>query len=77
MKEAFLDIKTFAFASEKKQKIKTKQNKTQTTKIRNIMQSLSTFIRISGLIPEAKKPALIYNWENVIAYWDKFKQNEV
>ena len=41
------------------------------------MQSLSTFIRISELIPEAKRSASINDWENVIAYWEKFKQNEV
>ena len=35
------------------------------------MQSLSTFIRISGPISEVKKSALINGWENVIAYWEE------
>ena len=41
------------------------------------MQSLSTCIKISGHMPEAKKSALIHDWENVIAYWEEFKENEV
>ena len=50
-------------------KIKMKQ-KTQSPKIRNVIQSLSTFIRISGPIPEVKKTiALINNWEDVATYW--------
>ena len=50
-------------------KIKMKQ-KTQSPKIRNVMQSLSTFIRISGPIPEVKKIiALINDWEDIATYW--------
>ena len=41
------------------------------------MQSSSTFIRLSGLIPEVKKSALINDYENIIAYWEEFEQNEV
>ena len=48
-------------------KIKIKQNKA--SQIRNIMQSLNTFIRILGLFSEVKKPALINDREN-IAYWE-------
>ena len=44
----------------------------------NVMQSSSTFIRISGFIPEVKnkkKSALINYLEN-IAYWEEFEQSE-
>ena len=43
-------------------------HKTQSAQIRNIMQSSTTFIRISRLIPEVKNPALINDWENTIYY---------
>ena len=42
-----------------------------------IMQSSSTFIAISGPIPEVKKSALINDWENVIAYWEGSEQSAV
>ena len=42
----------------------------------NIMQSLSTFIRISGPIPGVKKSALINDYEN-IAYSGESEQSEV
>ena len=48
-------------------------NKTQATETRNIMQFSSTFIRISGIIPEVKKSALI----NDIAYSKELKQREM
>ena len=38
---------------------------------------LSTFIRISGPIQEAKKSALINDYENIIAYREKSEQSEV
>ena len=41
------------------------------------MQFLSTFIRTSGPVPEVKKPALINNYENIIAYSEEYKQSEV
>ena len=41
------------------------------------MQSLSTFIRISGLIPEVKKYALINDYENIIAYSEESEQSKV
>ena len=44
-------------------------NKTPATEARNIMQFSSTFIRISGIIPEVKKSALI----NDIAYSKELK----
>ena len=52
-----------------------KLNKTQATQIRNTMQSLSTFIEISGSIPEVKKKksALIKDWQNIFAYWKEFE----
>ena len=34
------------------------------------MRSSSTFIRISGPIPEVKKSAMINDWENIIAHWE-------
>ena len=40
------------------------------------MQSSSTFIRISGPIPEVKKSALINDYEN-IAYSEESVQSEV
>ena len=43
------------------------------------MQSSGTFIRRSGFIPEVKKKkksALISGWENIIAYWKKYKQSK-
>ena len=51
-----------------------KLNKVQATQIRNIMQSSRTFIRISGLIPEVKKYAMINDYENIIAYSEESKQ---
>ena len=36
--------------------------------MRNIMQSSSIFIKISGPIPEVKKSALINDWDNIVAY---------
>ena len=39
-----------------------KLNKTQAAQIRNIMQSSSTFIRMSGPIPEVKKKICIDKW---------------
>ena len=44
-------------------------NKTPATEARNVMQFSSTFIRISGIIPEVKKSALI----NDIAYSKELK----
>ena len=41
------------------------------------MQSLSTFIRLSGPIPEVKNSALINDYENIIAYWEESKESEV
>ena len=38
------------------------------------MQSPRTFIRISGLIPEVKKYAMINDYENIIAYSEESKQ---
>ena len=35
------------------------------------METLSTFIRLSGPIPEVKHSALINNFENIIAYREK------
>ena len=35
------------------------------------MQSSSTFIKISGPIPEVKKSALISDWDNIVAYWEE------
>ena len=43
----------------------------------NIMQSSSTFIRISGPIPEVKKSTLINDYENIITYSDESEQSEV
>ena len=66
MKEAFpvnLQIKNLFLL-----KIKIKQK--PGCQIRNITQSLSSFIRISGSIPEVKNPALIIDWEN-IACWEE------
>ena len=41
------------------------------------MQLSSRFIRISGLTPEVKKkPALVNDWENIIAYWEESAQCE-
>ena len=37
------------------------------------MQSSSTFIRISGSIPEVKNFASVNYWENIIAYWEPIK----
>ena len=40
------------------------------------MQSSSTFVRISGPIPEVKrKPALRDDWEN-IAYWEELEKSK-
>ena len=41
------------------------------------MESSSTFIRISGLIREVKKSALINDYENIIAYSDESEQREM
>ena len=38
------------------------------------MQSSRAFIRISGLIPEVKKYAMINDYENIIAYSEESKQ---
>ena len=35
------------------------------------MQSLSTFIRMLGTIPEVKKTSLINYYENIIAYLEE------
>ena len=35
------------------------------------MQSLSTFIRLSGSTSEAEESALINDYDNIIAYWEK------
>ena len=40
------------------------------------MQYSKTFIRISGLIPEAKKSSLTNDYENVIAYSEESEQRE-
>ena len=53
-----------------------KLEKTQAAQTRNIMQSLSTFIRISGSALGVKKSALISDHEN-IAYSEKPEQGEV
>ena len=42
-----------------------------------MMQSLSTSVRISGRIPEVTKSAFTNDWENIIAYWKEYEQNEV
>ena len=42
---------------------------------KEVMQSLSTFIRIRGPIPEIKKPVLINDWKN-IAYWKESEQSK-
>ena len=41
------------------------------------MQSWSTFIRMSGPIPEVKNPTLINDYENIIAYSKESEQSEV
>ena len=53
-----------------------KLEKTQAAQTRNIIQSLITFIRISGPIPGVKISALINDHEN-IAYSEESKQGEV
>ena len=40
------------------------------------MQSSSTFVKISGTIPEVKKICFNQCWENIIAYWDECEQSE-
>ena len=40
------------------------------------MHSSSTFVRISGPIPEIKKSALINDLENIIAYWEESEQSK-
>ena len=40
-------------------------------------QSFSTFIRISGPIPEVEKSALINDYEIILAYCEEFKQSKV
>ena len=55
--------------------LKIKLNKIQATQIRNIIQSSSTFIKISGPVPELKKPALTNDWKN-IAYWKEIQQRK-
>ena len=57
--------------------LKIKINKTQAAQIRNIMQSLSTIIGLSGPIPEVKKSALINDYENKIAYWEESQSSEL
>ena len=52
-----------------------KYNETQAVQIRNIMQSSSIFIRLSGPIQEVKKSALIN--ENIIAYWEESEKKQV
>ena len=42
---------------------------------KEVMQSLSIFIRIRGPIPEIKKPVLINDWKN-IAYWKESEQSK-
>ena len=42
--------------------------KTQAAQTRNIIQSSSTFIRISGPILEVEKFALIRDYQNIIAF---------
>ena len=41
------------------------------------MQSSSTFIRMSGLIPEVKMSALINDYENIIVYSEESEQREM
>ena len=53
-----------------------KLEKTRAAQARNIMQSLSTFIRISGPIPGVNKSALINDYEN-IACSEESEQSEV
>ena len=52
------------------------QFKTRVAQPRNIMQSLSTFIRIPGPIPGVKKSALINYYEN-IACSEESEQSQV
>ena len=49
----------------------------QATQTSDMMQSSGTFIRISGLIPEVKKSALINDYKNIIAYSEESKQREM
>ena len=51
--------------------------KTRAAQTRNIIQSSSTFIRISGPVLEVKKSSLINDYENIIGYSEESKQNEV
>ena len=45
-----------------------------------MIQSSGAFIRRSGLTPEVKKKkkksALTSGWENIIAYWEEYKQSK-
>lgn len=50
--------------------------KIQAAQKRNTIQYSSTFVKISGVIPDIKKPALTNNWENVIAYCEESKQSK-
>ena len=45
--------------------------------VRNIMQSSTTFIKISEPIPEVRKTALINDWLNTMAYWEESEQGKV
>ena len=57
--------------------LKIKINKAQAAHIRNVMQISSTFITISGSIPEVKMSALINDYEHIIAYWEESEQSKV
>ena len=41
------------------------------------MQFSSTFIKLSGSVPEVKKSGLINDWENNFTYCKEFEQSEV
>ena len=45
--------------------------------MKNITRFLSTFIRLSGPIPEAERSVSINVRENLIAYWQESEQKEV
>ena len=50
-------------------------SKTQATQIKNIIQSLNTFNRLSEPIPEVKNLALNNDGKN-ITYWEKSEQSK-
>ena len=54
-----------------------KKKKKQATRMKNITRFLSTFIRLSGPIPEVERSVSINVRENLIAYWQESEQKEV